>query len=226
MTSQVVKVRRETIAACMTCPLCNKLLKEATTISLCLHTCKSYCYVSLFWLILIWALVILHFSSWVSFTLCFYDTDFHVFSLCNFTIHTCKLHYCLSLFWPILIWPFVLLHFINWASFTLCFRGMDLMSFMQFQNSYVFVSQSPFSLLCCFWSGFVLSFHYMNWVPSALCFHDLGSHVLFHIRILVLWTGFRFVNYIEEKREMLCVYDVDVIILSFFLFVNLGNKEQ
>lgn len=131
-----------------------------------------------------------------------------------------------SLFWPILIWPFVLLHFINWASFTLCFRGMDLMSFMQFQNSYVFVSQSPFSLLCCFWSGFVLSFHYMNWVPSALCFHDLGSHVLFHIRILVLWTGFRFVNYIEEKREMLCVYDVDVIILSFFLFVNLGNKEQ
>ncbi|RVW96083.1 E3 ubiquitin protein ligase DRIP2 [Vitis vinifera] len=38
MTSQVVKVRRETIAACMTCPLCNKLLKEATTISLCLHT--------------------------------------------------------------------------------------------------------------------------------------------------------------------------------------------
>ncbi|KAK7852875.1 e3 ubiquitin protein ligase drip2 [Quercus suber] len=38
MASQVVKVKRETVEACMTCPLCNKLLKEATTISLCLHT--------------------------------------------------------------------------------------------------------------------------------------------------------------------------------------------
>ncbi|KAF9682964.1 hypothetical protein SADUNF_Sadunf05G0162900 [Salix dunnii] len=35
---QVVKVRRETIEACMTCPLCNKLLRDATTISECLHT--------------------------------------------------------------------------------------------------------------------------------------------------------------------------------------------
>ena len=40
MASQVVKVKRETVEACMTCPLCNKLLKEATTISLCLHTCE------------------------------------------------------------------------------------------------------------------------------------------------------------------------------------------
>jgi hypothetical protein len=40
MASQVVKVKRETIEACMTCPLCNKLLKDATTISLCLHTCE------------------------------------------------------------------------------------------------------------------------------------------------------------------------------------------
>lgn len=40
-----MKVRRETIAACMTCPLCNKLLKEATTISLCLHTfCRKCIY--------------------------------------------------------------------------------------------------------------------------------------------------------------------------------------
>ncbi|XP_010278147.1 PREDICTED: E3 ubiquitin protein ligase DRIP2 [Nelumbo nucifera] len=45
MTSQVVKVRRETLAACMTCPLCNKLLKEATTISECLHTfCRKCIY--------------------------------------------------------------------------------------------------------------------------------------------------------------------------------------
>ncbi|OVA05332.1 zinc finger protein [Macleaya cordata] len=45
MTSHVVKVRRETLAACMTCPLCNKLLKEATTISECLHTfCRKCIY--------------------------------------------------------------------------------------------------------------------------------------------------------------------------------------
>jgi len=35
-----VRVKRDKIAACMKCPLCNKLLKEATTISLCLHTCE------------------------------------------------------------------------------------------------------------------------------------------------------------------------------------------
>ncbi|XP_058223886.1 E3 ubiquitin protein ligase DRIP2-like isoform X2 [Rhododendron vialii] len=45
MTSQVVKVRREILAECMTCPLCNKLLREATTISLCLHTfCRKCIY--------------------------------------------------------------------------------------------------------------------------------------------------------------------------------------
>lgn len=27
--------------ACMTCPLCNKLFRDATTISECLHTCES-----------------------------------------------------------------------------------------------------------------------------------------------------------------------------------------
>ncbi|XVF06337.1 hypothetical protein REPUB_Repub06bG0039100 [Reevesia pubescens] len=41
----VVKVKRETLQSCMTCPLCNKLLKEATTISLCLHTfCRKCIY--------------------------------------------------------------------------------------------------------------------------------------------------------------------------------------
>lgn len=41
--SQVVKVKRETIAACMTCPLCNKIFREATTISECLHTFCRKC---------------------------------------------------------------------------------------------------------------------------------------------------------------------------------------
>jgi len=41
MLGQVVKVQREEIAACMTCPLCNKLFRDATTISECLHTCES-----------------------------------------------------------------------------------------------------------------------------------------------------------------------------------------
>lgn len=40
MSNQVVKVRREALAACMTCPICKKLLEEATTISECLHTCE------------------------------------------------------------------------------------------------------------------------------------------------------------------------------------------
>ncbi|XWS46924.1 hypothetical protein CRYUN_Cryun14cG0109500 [Craigia yunnanensis] len=45
MANQVVKVRREAIAACMTCPLCNKLLRDATTISECLHTfCRKCIY--------------------------------------------------------------------------------------------------------------------------------------------------------------------------------------
>ncbi|GAB2228873.1 hypothetical protein Drorol1_Dr00023006 [Drosera rotundifolia] len=45
MASHVVKVRRDKVAACMTCPLCNKLLREATTISLCLHTfCRKCIY--------------------------------------------------------------------------------------------------------------------------------------------------------------------------------------
>ncbi|CAL5353704.1 unnamed protein product [Camellia sinensis] len=45
MSNQVVKVRRETIGSCMTCPLCHKLFREATTISECLHTfCRKCIY--------------------------------------------------------------------------------------------------------------------------------------------------------------------------------------
>ncbi|XP_068634294.1 E3 ubiquitin protein ligase DRIP2-like isoform X3 [Aristolochia californica] len=45
MTTQVVKLKRELLVACMTCPLCDKLLKEATTISECLHTfCRKCIY--------------------------------------------------------------------------------------------------------------------------------------------------------------------------------------
>ncbi|KAK4754747.1 hypothetical protein SAY87_008504 [Trapa incisa] len=43
MGIQAVKVKRETIEACMKCPICNKLLDEATTISLCLHTFCRKC---------------------------------------------------------------------------------------------------------------------------------------------------------------------------------------
>ncbi|XP_011029886.1 PREDICTED: E3 ubiquitin protein ligase DRIP2-like isoform X1 [Populus euphratica] len=43
MLGQVVKVQKERIAACMTCPLCNKLFREATTISECLHTFCRKC---------------------------------------------------------------------------------------------------------------------------------------------------------------------------------------
>ncbi|KAJ6721450.1 E3 UBIQUITIN PROTEIN LIGASE DRIPH-RELATED [Salix viminalis] len=45
MLGQVVKVQREKISACMTCPLCNKLFRDATTISECLHTfCRKCIY--------------------------------------------------------------------------------------------------------------------------------------------------------------------------------------
>ncbi|KAH0993887.1 hypothetical protein GBA52_005370 [Prunus armeniaca] len=43
--SQVVKRERAKLEACMTCPLCNKLFSEATTISECLHTfCRKCIY--------------------------------------------------------------------------------------------------------------------------------------------------------------------------------------
>lgn len=45
MSNQVVEVRRETIVSCMRCPLCNKLYRDATTISECLHTfCRKCIY--------------------------------------------------------------------------------------------------------------------------------------------------------------------------------------
>ncbi|CAI0448987.1 unnamed protein product [Linum tenue] len=45
MAGEVVKLKRAALEACMTCPLCNKLLREATTVSLCLHTfCRKCIY--------------------------------------------------------------------------------------------------------------------------------------------------------------------------------------
>jgi E3 ubiquitin-protein ligase DRIP len=37
----LVMVKRDLLARCMTCPLCRRLLRDATTISECLHTCES-----------------------------------------------------------------------------------------------------------------------------------------------------------------------------------------
>ncbi|KAG8092957.1 hypothetical protein GUJ93_ZPchr0012g20456 [Zizania palustris] len=39
-TGEVVTVKRELLAACMTCPICHRLLRDATAISECLHTCE------------------------------------------------------------------------------------------------------------------------------------------------------------------------------------------
>ncbi|XP_065863174.1 E3 ubiquitin protein ligase DRIP2-like isoform X2 [Euphorbia lathyris] len=45
MLRQVVKVRREKLAPCITCPLCNKFFRDATTISECLHSfCRKCIY--------------------------------------------------------------------------------------------------------------------------------------------------------------------------------------
>lgn len=40
MPNQVVKASRESVASYMTCPLCHKLFRDATTIIECLHTCE------------------------------------------------------------------------------------------------------------------------------------------------------------------------------------------
>ncbi|XP_051118618.1 E3 ubiquitin protein ligase DRIP2-like [Andrographis paniculata] len=45
MSHQVVKVKRDAVAPCMTCPLCHKLLHDATTVIECLHTfCRKCIY--------------------------------------------------------------------------------------------------------------------------------------------------------------------------------------
>ncbi|EPS67894.1 hypothetical protein M569_06878, partial [Genlisea aurea] len=45
MSHQVVTVKREAVAPCMTCPLCHKLFRDATTIIECLHTfCRKCIY--------------------------------------------------------------------------------------------------------------------------------------------------------------------------------------
>lgn len=41
--NQVVKVRKDELAACMTCPICNRLFRDATTIPECLHTFCRKC---------------------------------------------------------------------------------------------------------------------------------------------------------------------------------------
>lgn len=78
MTNQLVKVKRDVIAACMTCPLCHNLFRDATTISECLHTCEflvnvtclNFQLVSIFPIELfpvgftIWVLLCLHYLSW------------------------------------------------------------------------------------------------------------------------------------------------------------------
>lgn len=39
----LVKLNSDPLRACMTCPLCHKIFEDATTISLCLHTCNLHC---------------------------------------------------------------------------------------------------------------------------------------------------------------------------------------
>jgi hypothetical protein len=36
----VVRLKRSALAACLTCPLCDRLLRDAATITECLHTCE------------------------------------------------------------------------------------------------------------------------------------------------------------------------------------------
>ena len=67
MPNQVVKVKRERIAACITCPLCHKLFRDATTISECLHTCKSLSLYLFLWVLVNVSYSNFEFSIWVCF---------------------------------------------------------------------------------------------------------------------------------------------------------------
>lgn len=40
MFNQKISVVREKLAACMRCGICDKLMRDATTISECMHHCK------------------------------------------------------------------------------------------------------------------------------------------------------------------------------------------
>ncbi|EPS62332.1 hypothetical protein M569_12460, partial [Genlisea aurea] len=45
MSHQVLNLKRKAVAPCMTCPLCRKLFRDATTIIECLHTfCRKCIY--------------------------------------------------------------------------------------------------------------------------------------------------------------------------------------
>ncbi|CAA3014209.1 E3 ubiquitin ligase DRIP2-like [Olea europaea subsp. europaea] len=45
MSNQVVEVKRDAVSPCMTCPICHKLFRDATTIIECLHTfCRKCIY--------------------------------------------------------------------------------------------------------------------------------------------------------------------------------------
>ena len=102
MANQVVRVRREAIAACMTCPLCNKLLRDATTISECLHTCES----------LLTFLSLFFFSNFVPFSSSFvlnFSNFLFFFAFCSSSDLGC------SWFSRFLIWVFL-----GFASYPLC----------------------------------------------------------------------------------------------------------
>lgn len=107
-----VKVKSDKLRPCMTCPLCRKLFKDATTISLCLHTCSSLlftfncfltCPCSLpiwfwFWLIVLAFCILFSLRFWCSCSLSSYAMCYLLTLLgsCNF--------YAIS--WVFMIWVF------------------------------------------------------------------------------------------------------------------------
>lgn len=98
-TGPVVKVGRDKLAACMTCPVCNELFTDATTISECLHTCELCFSLSVFFSV--FPLRVSQISGFVDLICVFYSfLSFGFFSLyvfsnrfsfCSFKIDTVAL---------------------------------------------------------------------------------------------------------------------------------------
>ena len=71
MSSQVVKLPSKKLAERLTCPLCENLFNDATTITECLHTCEFF---------LFFSPIFLCFSCWVlDLFLCVYVRSFYSF---------------------------------------------------------------------------------------------------------------------------------------------------
>lgn len=149
-TTQFVRVRREALVSCMTCPLCNKLLEEATTISECLHSCEFSVILMMAWIlssnVMIWVCCVVWYyglglSYYSELMLCYQEK--HLLFFC-----------CIFVIWVYLIWVAWSLDAVESLKWhVVCYLG-----FVRFRSFE-------------FWSLFILSFligGYMLILPMGI----------------------------------------------------------